>query len=158
MKPVAGDRLLPIVQRHCRARRGLPVLVVDDDRSTRELVVRMLQKEGVDAVEAENGRYALEQLRKTQAALIVLDMEMPEMDGPGLLRCIQENEVWKRIPVVVVTSMDLSPALRQSLTGNVVLILQKGQFTKERLFKEIRDRLTVPPMPAAARTVSVPQS
>jgi len=65
------------------------VMVVEDDVATRRTIARGLAREGWAVVEAENGRVALERLRETTPALILLDLMMPEMDGITLLEHIK---------------------------------------------------------------------
>jgi CheY-like chemotaxis protein len=58
---------------------------------------------------------------------------MPEMDGFEFFFELRKNEAWQSIPVVVVTSKDLTPEERQQLTGNVERILQKGGYSRDTL-------------------------
>lgn len=61
------------------------ILVVDDEADVRELVCRMLEKEGYKAVPAEGGRQALEQLASLKPDLVITDVVMPEVDGLEVL-------------------------------------------------------------------------
>ena len=71
-------------------------------------------------------------------ALILLDLMMPEMDGFEFLPSCGKNEAWESIPVVVLTSKDLTPEERARLTGNVEQILQKGAYSRDALLREVR--------------------
>ena len=88
--------------------------------------------------EAENGRAALEQVARHKPELILLDLIMPEMDGFEFLFELRKQEPWQSIPVVVLTSKDLSPEERLRLTGNVEKILQKGAYSRDMLLREVR--------------------
>ena len=82
------------------------ILVVDDTPFNRRLLVRLLEDIGHRTVEAENGRLALEALRADDAEpvdLILLDIEMPEMDGHETLAALKADEALRDIPVIVVT-------------------------------------------------------
>ncbi|HWR03268.1 MAG TPA: response regulator [Humidesulfovibrio sp.] len=57
------------------------ILVVDDDGDVRELVCRMLEQDGYEAVPAEGGRQALERLNLIAPDLVITDVVMPEVDG-----------------------------------------------------------------------------
>jgi len=61
------------------------VLTVDDSRAVRSIVVRQLTEWGVDADEAEDGIKGLEKLDEVLYDLVLLDVTMPEMDGPTML-------------------------------------------------------------------------
>jgi CheY-like chemotaxis protein len=81
------------------------VMIVEDDRDTREMLARFLELEGYVVRQAENGQRALEQLKDDgHASVILLDLMMPVMNG-WQFRVAQENDPEvARIPVVVVTA------------------------------------------------------
>jgi len=140
-KPVDQQRLLSVIEKHCLPLGPRRVLVVEDDASTRSLFKRLLEKEGWAVVEAENGRVALEQLAGVQPCLILLDLMMPEMDGFEFLEEMRRQEAWRHIPVVVVTSKDLTETDRQRLSGQVDKVLQKGAYRAEDLLGVVRRAL-----------------
>ncbi|MDQ3809156.1 MAG: response regulator [Chloroflexota bacterium] len=67
---------------HALARAGMRVLVVDDDQNLRELLAMALLEEGYQVSSAADGAAALAQVRDYQPDVILLDMQMPVMDGP----------------------------------------------------------------------------
>ncbi|MBI5637782.1 MAG: response regulator [Nitrospinae bacterium] len=84
---------------------GRTALVVDDLEAHRAIFKRALAKVGdVTVAEAENGRDALEELRRSTPNLIITDIEMPEMNGIALLSAVRGDPRFRDIPVVVVTS------------------------------------------------------
>lgn len=80
------------------------VLVVDDDRDIRELVAMKLKLDGIEVLEAANGRIALDVLEQHHVDLVVLDLMMPVMDGIAACRAIREREEWKNLPVIMLTA------------------------------------------------------
>ncbi|HEY9700206.1 MAG TPA: PAS domain S-box protein [Trichocoleus sp.] len=115
------------------------VLIAEDDRTTREMFRRMLDKEGWAVIEAENGRIALEQLSQQIPHLILLDLMMPEMDGFQFINAMRQRPEWRSVPIIVVTAMDLTPSDRLRLTGSVEQVLQKGSYHRDDLLREVRD-------------------
>ena len=95
-------------------RRGSPMseagiaLVVDDSRVNRLVLVRQLAALGLEALEAENGAEALEQLRATPTAidLVLLDVLMPELDGYETLAAMKADESIRHIPVIIVSGVE----------------------------------------------------
>lgn len=150
IKPIQRDVLVATVQR-LSLKPTAYVLVVDDDKLTRDLVRRSLQSEGFQVVEANNGRVALEQMESTRPGLILLDLLMPEMDGFEFLAQLRRQERWRSIPVVVVTAKDLDATDRTRLNGYVERILEKGAFTREELLRELRDLVKAGLRPDEAR-------
>jgi CheY-like chemotaxis protein len=79
-----------------------PILIVEDNRDTREAVERILAISGYSFVSARDARAALDHLKESNAvAAIVLDIHMPGMDGRAFLRELKSNPAWEGIPVVV---------------------------------------------------------
>jgi len=141
-KPIDAAKLLPVLERYRSAKPSGMVLVVEDDPPSRELVVRMLQKEGIHVREAANGREAIEVLQSgVSPDLIILDLIMAEMDGFDFLRQVRPHAEWSKIPVVVVSSLDLNNEAQEALRGQVERIFEKGRFAREDLLREVRETI-----------------
>jgi predicted signal transduction protein with EAL and GGDEF domain/AmiR/NasT family two-component response regulator len=82
------------------------VLVADDDPVMRLLMVEMLEGVNLDAIEAENGARAVELTRECSPDLILMDVEMPRMDGFAACRAIRDLENGATVPIVMVTGGD----------------------------------------------------
>jgi signal transduction histidine kinase/DNA-binding response OmpR family regulator len=134
-----GSTLLPILAKHSETRTQNPVMVVEDDSPSREVIVRLLEREGWASLSAENGRKAIDLLKLHTPSVVLLDLLMPEMDGFSVLREMRANPAWRDIPVVVLTSLDLNGEVRRFLQQQAERVLQKGRYTKEELLKEVRD-------------------
>jgi PAS domain S-box-containing protein len=140
-KPVDRDRLATLVRKYRRASGRDVVLIVEDDAGTRDMLRKTLEKEGWEVAEAENGRVGLAQVARTRPSLVLLDLMMPEMDGFAFVTELRKSEAGLRLPVVVLTSKDITPDDRRRLTGSVELILQKGAVSRETILSEIRSLL-----------------
>jgi phosphoserine phosphatase RsbU/P len=81
------------------------ILVVDDDPMTRRMLVRTLSSAGYRCSEADSGLAAWDQLRKLQPALVLLDLEMPQLDGAELVRRMRDNSdpAVSQIPTIMLT-------------------------------------------------------
>lgn len=84
------------------------VLVVDDSLTVRRVSERLLERNGYAAVLARDGLDALEKLQSILPAAILLDIEMPRMDGFELLRTLRSDSRWQQVPVVMITSRTAS--------------------------------------------------
>jgi signal transduction histidine kinase/CheY-like chemotaxis protein len=135
-KPLDRERLIAVLGKY---RRDLPVLVVDDDEPLRELMRRILEREGFTVMEAENGRVALDRAKESSPGLVVLDLMMPEMDGFEFVAEFRRHQPWRTAPIIVVTAKDVSDDDRERLNGGVERILRKGAYTRETLLREVRD-------------------
>jgi signal transduction histidine kinase/DNA-binding response OmpR family regulator len=137
-KPIDRERLSAVLRKYKCTTPPCPVLLVEDDPATRELMRRTLSAAGWTVREAANGRDALTMIQRSRPDLVLLDLMMPEMDGFEFLEQLRGNAAWRGIPVVVVTAKDLTPVDRERLNGRVRSIVQKSAHTHEDLAKEIR--------------------
>ena len=83
------------------------ILVVDDSGTARMIIKQCLAIIGLKDkkyLEASNGRDAVEVLKQSSVDLVVTDLNMPVMDGEALLLEIKGADVWRKIPVIVITS------------------------------------------------------
>jgi CheY-like chemotaxis protein len=140
-KPVDRRRLSQILQKYTCVDPPCPVLVIDDDPSARALTRAMLEKEGWAVTEAENGIDALKLMETERPSLIFLDLMMPEMDGFAFAAEVGRRPEWRSIPIVVLTSQDLSNDDRRRLNGHVETILRKHGDSREALLAQVRDLL-----------------
>ena len=79
------------------------VLVVEDEQNLREPLVYLLQKEGYDVIEAEDGRSALENFARLGADIILLDLMLPGLSGNEVCRSIRAES---QVPIIMVTAKD----------------------------------------------------
>jgi PAS domain S-box-containing protein len=135
-KPIDPERLAAVLKRCCGS-GSRPVLIVDDDPDERRRLRDLLEKEGLGAEEASDGRDALARLDEHLPALILLDLLMPGMDGFAFLAELQRRQDGRSVPVVVLTAKDLTAAERQRLGGPIEKILRKGSFGHEQLLAEV---------------------
>src|SRR5687768_17022437 len=81
------------------------ILVVDDRPENRDLLARRRTREGYVVTLAENGREAMEKLRGKAFDLVLLDIQMPEMNGYEVLEQVNADEALRHIPIVVVSAV-----------------------------------------------------
>ena len=124
-KPIDQTKLLSVLRAHCPEKQSPLVMIVEDDDHTREFHQRMLHKNGWQTAEAKNGRLALEQLAEAMPDAILLDLQMPEMDGFEFLTHLRRNPDWREIPVIVATAKTLTAEDHRRLKGSVELMVRK---------------------------------
>ncbi|OPY77464.1 MAG: hypothetical protein A4E64_01106 [Syntrophorhabdus sp. PtaU1.Bin058] len=80
------------------------IMTVDDSVSVRQMVSFTLKNAGYDVVEASDGRDALGKLNGSHVNMVITDLNMPNLDGIGLIRAIRSNETYKFVPIVMLTT------------------------------------------------------
>jgi CheY-like chemotaxis protein len=87
------------------------ILIVDDDRVNLEIIKRTLQSKKYEALTAENGLEALEVLKLKKPDLILLDIQMPKVDGYAFIMKKLTDPVLQNIPVIIITAMEKTEPL-----------------------------------------------
>jgi signal transduction histidine kinase/DNA-binding response OmpR family regulator len=127
-KPVDRARLTSLL--HRLLRRDGPVLVVEDDAGSREMIRHVVEKMGIESADVVNGSSALAWLADHPSpAIILLDLMMPEMDGFEFLDAFTGHPEWRDIPVIVITAKELTTAERERLMSQAQKVIAKGAFT-----------------------------
>ena len=80
------------------------IMTVDDSASIRQMVSFTLKEAGYGAVEAVDGKDALAKLNGTPVHMIITDLNMPNLDGIGLIKGVRANPSYKFIPIVMLTT------------------------------------------------------
>jgi len=141
-KPIDWSRLEGMLKRHA-PEKARPGLVVEDDAASRDMLVRLVEKAGLAARAAKDGKEALEIVAVERPQLILLDLMMPQVDGFDFVERLRANELGADIPVLVVTAKSLTSEDLERLNGKVAEILRKGSFPQDELVARIR--ALVPP-------------
>jgi len=139
VKPVGRGELAELLDQYKTEKADRPVLVVEDDPDTRDLLRRTLQVEGWSVTSAEDGQAALRCVAERRPALILLDLMMPRMNGFEFIAELRKVESWRSIPIVVVTARHLSADDHDKLGGAVYKILRKVASTREELMQAVSD-------------------
>jgi CheY-like chemotaxis protein len=140
-KPIDRNRLVNILAKYAGAEARQTALVVDDLPDNRALLAGLLEGEGWNVIQADNGRTALQAIDIQLPSLILLDLMMPVMDGFEFLRELRQREDGRLIPVVVVTAKDLSTDEKNLLRTSVENVIQKGTISHEDLLADIRNKI-----------------
>jgi CheY-like chemotaxis protein len=140
VKPVSRDQLSGILSRYRNEdEEKRLVMVVEDDLVIRELMAEMLKNEGWRVFKAENGQVALDHIEDKRPSLILLDLLMPVMDGFEFVAALREKEIWRDIPVVVLTSTMLTPEDHARLHGYVETIVRKESYSRHELLGHLHE-------------------
>ena len=131
---------------------GLKILVAEDNPVNRKLAVRLLEKAGLSVLEASNGAEALEVLKRRSVDVLLLDIQMPEVDGYAVLDEIRRGSGFRSRPrVIVVTASALVGDVERCLKAGADYCITKP-FRPAQLLAAIRDVLhsKAPPVTGAA--------
>ena len=116
----------------------LKVLIVDDDPQVVDLIALHIGELASTVLRAHGGREAIEIARREIPDLIVLDLMMPDVTGFDVVSVLNEQADTARIPVLVVTAMQVSEQDRDRLAGYVTTIIDKTALDQSRFTTEVR--------------------
>ena len=124
----------------CAARQGSKsVLLIDDDETFRYVLRQIVGNESrYEFLEADGGEQGLKIAREKKPDVIILDLQMPAVDGFTVLQQLAADERTKTIPVVVSTSMTIDATLRARLPEHVRLV-SKNAISRESVSSFLRD-------------------
>lgn len=117
------------------------ILVVDDSITTRSLEKSILETHGYRVRVAVDGMDALQQLRTEKADLIISDIQMPRLDGFGLLEALRADKEFAGIPVIIVSSLENAEDQQRGLLLGADAYVVKQKFDQTELLEAIRQIL-----------------
>ncbi|AWV87898.1 response regulator [Bradymonas sediminis] len=139
VKPVDRQKLIKVLNRYSRRILKQPVMLVEDDPITREMMTRTIEREGWDLRSASDGVQGIKLLEEgLRPGVILLDIMMPNMDGFEMLKRLKAHSEWAEIPVVIVSAAVLTAEERERLGAQVELILEKGDYSTAQLLAEVQ--------------------
>jgi PAS domain S-box-containing protein len=114
-------------------RPHLKILLAEDNRVNQVLAIRLLEKRGYNVVLAETGRAALEALQNDSFDLVLMDVQMPEMDGLEATACLREQEkaTGKHIPIIAMTANAMVGDKEQCLQAGMDAYVSKPLSVKD---------------------------
>ncbi len=101
------------------------VLVVDDDVVYQTLLASKLKRDGYKVTKAQNGRQALEILQSQSFDVVLLDIQMPEMDGYQVLERMKSDQTLWHIPVIVISGVEGMESVIRSIEKGALDFLPK---------------------------------
>jgi two-component system chemotaxis sensor kinase CheA len=120
-----------------REKARFSILVVDDSLTTRTLEKSILEAHGYRVQVAVDGLDALEKLRAEKVDLVISDIQMPRLDGFGLLQALKKDPGLDRIPVIMVTSVDRPEDQERGLSLGAGAWIVKRKFDQAELLSAI---------------------
>lgn len=115
------------------------ILIIEDQPDAASLLEKFLSKSGHQVTSVPNGREALSHVLNSVPDVVLLDLFMPEMDGPTFLEIIRSYLRLQSLPVVVLTGLPESPMVDRAQHLKVNSVLVKGKATPEEIQHALED-------------------
>jgi len=118
------------------------ILIVDDSAAIRKFVSLALKIKGYDIILAEDGMDALEALPSHQIDLLITDLNMPQIDGLSLIKNIREDDEYKDLPIIILTSLTADRYIEEGIKAGANSFLPKP-FNIEKIQNEVSKYLDI---------------
>ena len=116
------------------------ILIVEDTKSYVLIISQKLEEEGFDVATAENGEEGLEAVNKEMPDLILLDIEMPKMDGITMAKKMKESNI--NVPIIFLTNMGDLKHISEAMEAGTDYII-KSDIDAEGIAKRVKEKLGV---------------
>lgn len=113
------------------------ILVVEDDKFLRELIVQKLNKEDFEVLEAVDGEEGIKKIIEEKPDLILLDLILPGIDGFEVLTKMKENPTVAQIPVIILSNLGQKDDIEKGLKMGAVDYLIKAHFVPAEIIEKI---------------------
>jgi Response regulators consisting of a CheY-like receiver domain and a winged-helix DNA-binding domain len=115
------------------------ILIVEDDKFLRELIVKKLSNEGYDAIEAVDGEQGIQKIKDSKPDLVLLDLILPGIDGFEVLSQKKEDPFIVAIPVIVLSNLGQKEDVDKGLSLGATDYLIKAHFTPGEIIEKVRN-------------------
>jgi len=117
------------------------ILIIEDDKFLRELIVRKLTDEGFEIEEAIDGEEGIKKTKEIKPDLVLLDLILPGMDGFEVLSRIKGDPLLASIPVIILSNLGQREDIEKGLKLGAVDYLVKANFTPNEIIEKVKNAL-----------------
>jgi DNA-binding response OmpR family regulator len=117
------------------------VCIIDDDPDLREIYSIVLKREGFDIFLAVDGKQGVETAKKERPDIIILDMNMPVMNGVEVLEALGSDPELKKIPVIVLSNIDSMETIKEVGKFDTHFYFIKAMTTPQKVVAHVREVL-----------------
>ncbi len=117
------------------------ILVVEDDKFLRELIIQKLIKEDYETLEAVDGEEGIKKIKEEKPDLVLLDLILPGIDGFEVLSKKKEDSSLDQIPVIILSNLGQKEDVERGLKLGAVDYLIKAHFTPGEIIEKAKNAL-----------------
>jgi len=114
------------------------ILVVEDDKFLRELIIRKLSEEGYNTIEAVDGEEGAKKTKEEKPDLVLLDLILPGIDGFEVLASIKQNPQTASVPVIILSNLGQTEDVEKGLKLGAIDYMVKAHFTPGEIVEKVK--------------------
>lgn len=119
------------------------IAIIEDDQTISQMYRMKFEADGFEVQLADNGKRGIELVGRVKPDLILLDMQMPEMDGATALAEMRKHDWGKDIPVLILTNMGQEEAPKILNDLNVKAYIVKADLTPKQVVAKVKETLNI---------------
>jgi DNA-binding response OmpR family regulator len=117
------------------------IAIIEDDQTISQMYRMKFESDGFDVQLADNGKNGVELVKSFEPEIILLDLQMPEMDGTEALTEIRKHDWGKDVPVIILTNMGEEESPKALAALNVESYIVKADLTPSQVVGKVKDTL-----------------
>jgi len=117
------------------------ILIIEDDKFLRELIIQKLGKEGFEVAEAPEGEDGLVKMKEEKPDLVLLDLILPGIDGFEVLHRAKEDSELKDVPVIILSNLGQKDDVQKGVDLGAADYLIKAHFTPGEIVEKVKATL-----------------
>ncbi len=117
------------------------IAIIEDDSAIHQMYRMKFESEGFDVQLAADGRTGVELVKKFRPDLVLLDMQMPEVDGLSALRIIRKEEWGKTVPVIILTNLGEEESPKELRSLGISGYIVKADLTPRQVVARVKETL-----------------
>lgn len=120
------------------------IAIIEDDPVIAQMYLMKFEADNFDVQTADNGRDGVALVKHFSPDLILLDMQMPEMDGPEALKEIRSQDWGKIVPVIILTNLGEEEAPKDLRSYGIHSYIVKADLTPRQVVERVKSALKIP--------------
>ncbi|MDH5360748.1 MAG: response regulator, partial [Gammaproteobacteria bacterium] len=141
VKPVIRKSLVDVVKRSLDKTLNKQIMIIEDDIDMANLMIALLEDANYEVWHTTDGKSAFQKMQTKKPSMIVLDLIMPGMDGFEFLKILRRQKGFSDIPVVVLSSEELTDEVKHELDSVAAEVISKNVVSPMRLIADIKAKL-----------------
>ena len=117
------------------------ILLIEDDKFLRELIIQKLGREGFEATEAPEGEAGLTKMKEERPDLVLLDLILPGIDGFEVLAELKKDEALRQIPVIIISNSGQPAEIEKAKELGVRDWLVKTEFDPQEVLEKVKRQI-----------------
>lgn len=117
------------------------IAIIEDDSAIHQMYRMKFESEGFDVQLAADGRTGVELVKKFRPDLVLLDMQMPEVDGLSALRIIRKEDWGKTVPVIILTNLGEEESPKELRSLGISGYIVKADLTPRQVVARVKETL-----------------